>query len=78
MTEHPLRWIGPVTRTRHPRIVIIIRQHLPRGGTGWYWRTACCDDLGSWSITGPPYPTKLEAVSQIDRLTEDWFGGVTE
>ena len=56
-----------MTPTRNPRIRIV--NHGPQN-----WRTEAKDDSGSWDITGPPYATKLEALSQVDNVERNFFG----
>jgi hypothetical protein len=39
------------------------------------WRTEVQDGRGApWDITGPPYPTKAEALSHVDQVAADYFG----
>jgi hypothetical protein len=38
------------------------------------WRTVVKDDCGDWAITGPPYPTKTEALVNVDQVVRDYFG----
>ena len=37
------------------------------------WRTVVQDDCGEWAITGPPYATKIEALSMIPELEDTYF-----
>jgi hypothetical protein len=55
------------TITRNPRIVI--ENYGPKN-----WRTVVEDDCGDWAITGPPYATKLEALSMISEVERTYFG----
>ena len=50
---------APITDTRDPRIKI-----------GNYGR----GNYGTWGITGPPYATKLEALSTIPDVLRYYFG----
>jgi hypothetical protein len=38
------------------------------------WRTVARDDCGDWAITGPPYPTRTEALLAVDAVIRDYFG----
>ena len=58
---------APITDTRDPRIKI---GNYGRGN----WRTVVRDDDGTWGITGPPYATKLEALSTISDVLRYYFG----
>jgi hypothetical protein len=40
------------------------------------WRTVVKDDLGDWAVTGPPYPTRTEALTNVDRVVDEYFGDV--
>lgn len=54
-------------KTSHPRIKV--------ENYGWEnWRTVAQDDLGEWAITGPPYPTKAEALLHVPAVARDYFG----
>lgn len=55
-----------MTSTRNPRIRVV--NHGRKN-----WRTECRDDCGEWGITGPPYATKLEALSTVDELERTYF-----
>ena len=55
------------TKTSHPRI------RITNYGRG-HWRTEACDDCGEWSITGPLYPTKLEALANVREVARVFFG----
>lgn len=39
------------------------------------WRTVAKDDSGEWAITGPPYPTRTEALVNVDAVVAEYFGG---
>jgi hypothetical protein len=39
------------------------------------WRTEVQDEPGAeWSITGPPYPTRAEALVNVPRVAAECFG----
>jgi hypothetical protein len=38
------------------------------------WRTEVKDDTDGWVITGPPYPTRAEALLYVDELVAVYFG----
>ena len=55
------------TRTRHDDVRV---WHQDTG----IWRTLVCDSEGNWSQTGPPYATRGEALSVVDRVHASWNG----
>jgi hypothetical protein len=61
------------TKTHDPRV------RVANHGTG-NWRTEVQDEPGaSWDITGPPYPTKAEALLHVDETAERCFdSGISE
>ena len=59
----------PTTPTRRDDIVIV---NYGRKN----WRTVVRDACDSWDITGPPYATKIEAMSVIPQIERDYFGEV--
>lgn len=56
----------PQTDTRNPRI------RIANGGRK-NWRTMVQDDCGEWSITGPSYASKMEALSMVAELEHTHF-----
>ena len=55
------------TKTHDPRVRVVSH------GTG-NWRTEVQDEPGaSWDITGPPYPTKAEALLHVDETAARCF-----
>ena len=56
----------PTTQTRNDRIRIV---NCGRKN----WRTVVQDDCGDWDITGPPYATKMEAMSMIAEVERTAF-----
>jgi hypothetical protein len=55
-------------KTHDPRVQVA--NHGPGN-----WRTEVQDEPGaSWDITGPPYPTKAEALLHVDETAERCFG----
>lgn len=58
---------GPLTRTRFPYL------HVWHQGPG-LWRIVATDDEGDSDVTGPPYRTKIEALSALDQTARDWAG----
>ena len=55
-----------MTSTRNPRIRI---ENYGRQN----WRTVVQDDSGDWAITGPPYATKLEALSMVSEIERTYL-----
>jgi outer membrane murein-binding lipoprotein Lpp len=56
------------TKTHDPRVQVA--NHGPAN-----WRTEVQDEPGAaWDITGPPYPTKAEALLHVDETAERCFG----
>jgi hypothetical protein len=66
MHWNEIKSYGPMSATRFERIKI---GHLGSKN----WRTVVRDDCGDWSVTGPPYATKLEALSVIDEVERTYF-----
>lgn len=55
------------TKTHDPRVQVV--NHGPEN-----WRTEVQDEPGaSWDITGPPYPTKAEALLHVDETAARCF-----
>ena len=52
--------------TVHPRVNIW--PQTPR-----MWRIVVTDDLGDSDVTGPPYPTKREAVEAVPEAAAGWL-----
>ena len=57
----------PTTPTRNDRIRIV------NAGGRKNWRTVVQDDCGDWDITGPPYATKMEALSMVSEIERTYF-----
>jgi hypothetical protein len=38
-----------------------------------FFRLLVCDSASGWDITGPAYPTKGEAFSNVDRVAQDFY-----
>lgn len=65
-----LKWFsddGPVTPTRHDDVHVWKQDRA-------LWRTLVTDAEGDVSVTGPAYRTKLEALSVIDAVHNEWNG----
>jgi hypothetical protein len=54
------------SNTRDPRVRVV--NYGPRN-----WRTEAQDADGSWSITGPPYASKTEALLMVDQVAAYYF-----
>lgn len=50
-----------MTETSDPRVRV--ENYGPKN-----WRTLVRDDVSGWGITGPPYPTKAEALVNVDHV----------
>jgi hypothetical protein len=60
--------IGNTSQTKDPRV------RVGQWGAG-NWRTVVQDEPGGeWSITGPPYPTRVIAMGHVDDVRADYFG----
>lgn len=40
------------------------------------WRTLVRDEASGWAITGPAYPTKGEALVNVERVASEYYGKV--